>query len=755
MRTWQIRVEGIVQGVGFRPHVYSVAQSYRVNGSVSNGPEGVKIAFTTSSEVAEEFYKSILEHAPPNATITSHSLEETAPQLFENFRIEESQSCGTRTLLVTPDLGICMDCLKELRDPTNPRFGYPFITCTACGPRYSILTDLPYDRPYTTMEPFPMCKSCREEYQNPLDRRHFSQTNSCPECGVVLSLYYAELGSPWEGENEKILSHVHQYWDQGKIVAIKGIGGYLLTCDASNEQAIRTLRERKQRPTKPFALMFSDWGPLDLSPSERSLLESPSAPLLLVKKPEDLSLAPGIAEGLNEVGIMRPYAPLFEWLLAPYGKPIIATSANIHHSPIIYQDDEQDKLTLLADAVLSHNRKITLPQDDSVVRIAPLSQQRIVIRRSRGWAPSYVQNLSDLPKHSVWAAGADLKATMGFLHEGRVYVSQYLGDLSHADTESNYLGTRTSLEKLLQFRPKALVADLHPNYVSHHLARDWGEQLHISVDTVQHHKAHFTAILGEHNLFTKEEPILGIIWDGLGYGEDGNIWGGESFVYHRPFMKRMGHVKYFPSIAGDKMAREPRIAALCLLPKVKQAWEKFSSIEQQVYRKLLEKPSLKSSSMGRVFDAVASVLEIQDIQSYEGEAAMKLEALARNFLTQTGRFPTPYSGIQGRLTLPIQQLLATIHEDVKQGKEKEMLAAKFHITLADYVRSLADFLNLKHIACSGGVFQNAVLVDALVKCMTDRYQLYFHTAMSPNDENIAFGQLMYYTQKRSNQLLMT
>ncbi|MEM9723625.1 MAG: carbamoyltransferase HypF, partial [Bacteroidota bacterium] len=565
MKTWEIRVEGIVQGVGFRPTVYALAHQLQLFGTVSNGPEGVKILCSAPESLAQTFYQRILSQAPPNAIITRHSIHESAPKFFESFEILESQHCGTRSLLPTPDFGICEGCSKELHDPSNRRFGYPFITCTSCGPRYSILKDLPYDRPKTSMEEFPMCSACLEEYHDPEDRRHFSQTNSCATCGVSLSLHTGYRSGLFQGENEKIQHYILQAWRQGKIVAIKGIGGYLLTCDASDEQAIQALRARKDRPGKPFALMVPEVSRFDLSNSEERLFNSSVAPILLVEKPKDLGIASGVADGLSQVGIMRPYAPLFEWLLKPFGKPIVATSANIHQAPILYRDAEIEKLLQIADVVLSHNREIVVPQDDSVVKIAPASQQAILMRRSRGWAPNYLETLPQLSVDQIWAAGADLKSCMGFIHEKKVYLSQYLGDLSHADTEQHFLDTRRALKRLLQFRPKVLLADLHPGYVSTRLARNWGEENNIEVACIQHHRAHFAAILGEHRLFDSEDPILGFIWDGTGFGEDGNIWGGEGFLYHKSGMKRIGHVAYFPSIAGDKMAREPRLAALALL----------------------------------------------------------------------------------------------------------------------------------------------------------------------------------------------
>ena len=754
MKQWEIRFEGIVQGVGFRPTVFQIATRLGISGEVSNGVEGVRIHFHATEVEAQIFYQTLLNNPPPISHITHHQLKQTSyrSSFFDSFQIIDSQAVGTKKLLFTPDYALCEACRSELWQPSDRRYGYPFITCTQCGPRFSIITQLPYDRPWTTMEPFEMCPTCLKEYNNPLDRRHFSQTNSCPDCGISLSLFTKETKKHTVEADQALQSRIHQHWEKGEIVAIKGIGGFLLTCDAQNPEAIAELRRRKKRPAKPFALMYPSLESMeayDLTEAEQQALSSNIAPIVLVKKAADSNLAEGIADGLREVGIMLPYAPLLEWLLRPYGKPIIATSGNISRSPIFFREREEPNLLALADVVLSHNRKIEVPQDDSVVRFTPKHQRRIIIRRSRGLVPGYfLENLS-LPTDHICALGADMKSSIGFLHEGNVYLSQYLGDLSDFDAQTQLIYVFDYMKKVLGNETKILLHDLHPSYESTVLARQLSTVYRIPKPRqgFQHHKAHFAAILAEHHLlFSAEavEPVLGIIWDGTGYGEDGNIWGGESFVYHNRQMERVGHLSYFPILGGDKMAREPRLSALSLLPEEPLCLEKFSAIEQALYQKLHQKEGIQTSSIGRLFDAVASIVAGVDVQTFEGEAAMKLEAMAREYVEGNQATPSAYPIVFENQVIDASHLLRTIVREIQAGVAPQEVSARFHYSLPAIVRQVANDLKLSTIAFSGGVLQNAVLVDALIDELGEDFQLCFHKQLSPNDENIAFGQLMLY-----------
>jgi len=634
-----------------------------------------------------------------------------------------------------------------MRDPQDRRHGYAFITCTQCGPRYSIITDLPYDRPLTTMADFAMCPRCQAEYDDPLRRRHFSQTNSCPACGIALRLYTAEATLGVGLDAAPMVAEVVRRWQAGQVIALKGIGGYLLTCDARNPEAVATLRRRKQRPFKPLAVMYPSGAELSahyhLSRAERAALDSPVAPIVLLRRREKTDLAPGIADELNEVGVMRPYAPLFERLLDALGGPIVATSGNLSHAPIAYQPEEGAALLAIADAVLSHDRPIVLPQDDSVFRFAPQSQQRLILRRSRGLAPTYFHGPMTLPSTSVLAAGADLKASLGLCHQGNLYLSQYLGDLSHYDTQQHYLRVAEHLRRVLHAQPEAVLHDLHPGYHSHRLAQAWAEAADLPTHAYQHHEAHFAAVLGENDLLRQPEPVLGVIWDGTGYGHDGQIWGGELLCYQRGEMQRLAHLDYFPVLAGDKMAREPRLSALALLPTEDGVLAPFSAVEQSLYLRLIEKGGLQTSSMGRLFDAVASMLGLRQRQTYEGEAAMVLEAEASRYLAGHAR-PAPFALRFAAKNLDTAALLREVWQAHQAGETSGQVAARFHLTLPRWVEQVAEQQGLTRIAFSGGVFQNALLVDLMIERLSSQFSLYFHQQLSPNDENIAFGQMMLF-----------
>ncbi|MEL6194739.1 MAG: carbamoyltransferase HypF [Bacteroidota bacterium] len=749
MKTWLIRIRGIVQGVGFRPFVYQRAHAHQLAGYVSNGSEGVSIGFQASTEQAETFYHEIITEAPPISRITSHQIEETDTQFFDTFEIRESQQAAVNQVLFTPDYALCGDCRRELRTPTDRRYAYPFITCTNCGPRFSIIRALPYDREHTTMDVFSMCPTCEEEYHNPLDRRHYSQTNSCKECGIKLHLTTAKGKELHFQTEEELLLHITFLWAKGNIIAIKGIGGYLLTCDAQNQEALITLRKRKQRPGKPFALMYPSIEGLKdfhLSACERKELENEVSPILLLKPKDSLALPTEVVEKVGKVGIMIPYAPLFQLLLDHYQRPIIATSGNISRSPIIFRSEDEGKFEGIADYVLGNDREILIPQDDSVICYSPVYQQKIILRRSRGLAPNYFYQELNLPEQNVLACGADLKSSFTFLHEGNVFISQYLGDLSYYDTQQAYRQVLAHFQNVLGKRPTVILHDLHPQYSSTFLAGELAKELGVQTHAFQHHKAHFAAILGEHELLESKENILGVVWDGTGYGEDKEIWGGEFFLYENKQIERKTHLSSFPILGGDKMAREPRISAFSLCPEEEIIREKFSATELKIYDQLSQRAYQATSSMGRFFDAVAALLGICDVQSYEGEAAMKLQAAAEKFSGTTEAYEVLLENGQIQTTHLVHQIL----KDIRKGLAVEEMAFKFHLSLVEMVRLTADYLKCEKIAFSGGVFQNTLLVDLMIQQLGKNYTLHFHKQLSPNDENISFGQLMLYQLTHSN-----
>lgn len=755
--TYHIHIKGIVQGVGFRPFVYKLAIKQKLKGNVNNTSDGVHINLNGDKSLVEKFITDIVKYAPDLAIITDYSFEETRDIDFLDFQIIHSESNVEPNLLLTPDFALCDDCRQELKNPKDKRFNYPFITCTNCGPRYSIITGLPYDREPTTMASFKMCNNCRNEYDDPLDRRYYSQTNSCDECGIKISIY--ENGKYISTKNE--IDFIVKEWESGKIIGIKGIGGYLLTCDATNSNTIKKLRKRKYRPSKPFALMYPDLKTVkedaEVSKFELKELSSVSSPIVLLKlKPKvqssiDVEL---IANGLDRIGVMMPYAPIFELLLYKFKKPIIATSGNISNSTIIYENEKAiEELTEIADIIISNNRDIVIPQDDSVVKFTDIFNEKIIIRRSRGLAPSYINNQIKSSSESILATGAMLKSAFTLLNKNNIYISQFLGNTDSFDAQLNYKKTLNHFFDLLNPKLNLIYVDKHPAYFSSNFGNELAKNYKIKVQTVQHHKAHFTAILGENNLLDTKEKILGVIFDGTGYGDDGNIWGGEFFTYQNKTIERFHHVDYFDFILGDKMVLEPRISALVISKNLASAKpilkNKFTNIEWKVYSKIIEdQPKLKSSSIGRLFDAASSFILDIDKQTYEGEAAMKMESVANEYIKlKSIQIADSYINDENNYNNFPHLLLEYLIDDINNGGSKSFIAAKFHISIVHYIRIISNMSGARNIAFSGGVFQNGIIVDLINKFMKNDFNLFFHKQLSPNDECISFGQLLYGINK--------
>lgn len=752
MNTWHIHIEGQVQGVGFRPFVYQLARKIGLNGWVNNTVDGVHVSFNADQATALAFKRQLEEQAPRLSKITSSELTQIPQTFFDNFQIIHSNDEGAPKLLLTPDFAICSDCRSELHNPLNRRFAYPFITCTNCGPRFSIIRQLPYDRPRTTMDAFPMCDDCMEEYQNPEDRRYYSQTNSCETCGIQLSLFDA-AGKQLDLPSDAIIDQVVRLWEAGNIVAIKGIGGYLLTCDAQHSEAIKELRHRKFRPSKPFALMVPRGdisAHFQLTEEMWKELQNEVSPIILLEQKESADILEEIAPGLDQIGVMVPYTPLYELLIQRFGKAIVATSGNISQSPIVFEDSKAlTELSKVADYLLVNNREIVIPQDDSVIRYSPFYRQRIILRRSRGLAPTYINPHIKWSDQKTLGMGAMLKSSFSLIHQGNVYISQYLGNLEHFDTLQHYQKTLQHFLTLFHFQPSKILCDQHPGYASTQYGQALAEEQKVPVQMIQHHLAHFGAILGEHNLLEASTPILGVIWDGTGLGDDGQIWGGEFFLYRNRTFERSSHFEYFDFILGDKMPKEPRISALSACWGIHGAEvhleSKFTSTEWKIYQKLLQRDSrLKTSSVGRLFDAVAALLNLADTQTYEGEAAMRLEAIATSYFRQSGLDMNEwYSSVdQFENVVSTKAILRGILSDLEEGKASDFIAAKFHFSLIQLLKQLANNLNVKQIAFSGGVFQNGLLIDLIQHHLGDHYTLYFHQQLSPNDENISFGQLV-------------
>ncbi len=758
MTTYHIHINGQVQGVGFRPFVYKLAEKMGVHGWVSNTNDGVHIEFNAAPGMAAQFYHTIINAPPPHAIITHHHIHEIASKFFSSFIIKESIAETKPDLLLTPDIALCAHCRKEVMENNNRWSNYPFTTCLHCGPRYSIITRLPYDRENTTMAPLALCKGCSTEYNNVYNRRHYSQTISCNECAIPMHLYDA-TGKHLSNDPSIILSQVNKLLKEGDIIAVKGIGGYLLLCDATNENSILTLRKRKHRPAKPFALLYADANMVkadaELHRIEFEALHDRSAPIVLCKlksEPKNKICTDAIAPGLNKIGIMLPYSPLLLLIANAFGKPLIATSGNISGSPIMYKDkDAFELLHEVAGYILSYDREIVAPQDDSVIQFTATGQ-KIILRRSRGLAPNYYPNPFKYVNESVLAMGGDLKSAFALLNHQNLYVSQYLGNQENSESQTAYMETTDHLLRLLQSKPDRILIDKHPGYFVSSLGKEKAIIENIALSSVQHHKAHFGAVLAENNLLRTDEPVLGIIWDGTGYGDDEQIWGGEIFVYENNEMNRVAHLDYFTQLLGDKMSKEPRLSALSLLKnfsaKQKIIEKYFPKNEWQFYEKLIHQPGqLLTSSMGRLLDGLASILGICQFNSYEGEAAMKLEAQAWKHRHHSfDYYPLPL--INKRIDHSV--MLSYLLKDLEEKTEVSFIAWKIFCSLAQAIANISEYFSVRKIVFSGGVFQNELLTELVIELLSQKNELYFHHQLSPNDECIGFGQIACYEIFKKN-----
>ncbi|MVM41591.1 carbamoyltransferase HypF [Spirosoma sp. HMF3257] len=766
--TFHLHLTGQVQGVGFRPFVWQLARSMKLQGSVSNGADGVHIYVNTDTATAQVFSSRVQAEAPAIARIQSVELREVESIYFNDFSIIDSQLTGLASLQLTPDLALCDACREEINKPDNRRFGYAFTTCTHCGPRYSILQEVPYDRPTTAMALFDMCADCEREYNDPTNRRFYAQTNSCPNCPVELSLFSAS-GQCLTGSRTELIGYVMDALYEGQTVAVKGVGGYLLLCDATNANAIQQLRKRKYRPTKPLAVLYPGVSQLYqdcyVADDELALLTSPVSPIVLLNRRSEIGsglAADQLAPGLCQLGVMLPYAPLLSLIATTFDLPLVATSGNVSGSPICYTNQQAlEQLPAVADLILMHNRDIVVPQDDSVMRLSPTYRQPIVLRRSRGLAPTVTLNAPFRGvgvNANILALGASLKSTFSWQLRGNTYVSQYLGDLESYDTQTSFRATLNHFLHLFEATPDCILTDQHEGYFSTQLAHELAMIWDVPLVSVQHHEAHLAAVLAENGLTNEDEPVLGVIWDGTGFGSDGQIWGGEFICYQNGTFDRVGHFDYFDALLGDKMPREPRLSALSLAFNVPGAEgllrPKFTDSEWNLYTKISTQSKLKTSSVGRLFDAVASLLGLSDKASYEGEAALLLENVAAQYVRANG-YETSQSYLPDTLLTTVvstRTIITGIIRDIKAGKLTDQIAASFHYTIVKVVGSLARQTGIRQLAFSGGVFQNALFVDWLRYELEPTHQLYFHRQLSPNDECISFGQLAHYALTIANTL---
>ncbi len=753
MTTWHIHLSGLVQGVGFRPFVVTLASKYKINGTVANGSDGVHVYFNASASLAKIFYHKMLSQAPAESIINHHQIVPSSPTIFEGFSIVHHEGMPSHnSMLLTPDRAPCPDCLAAINDSSDRRYRYAFTTCLHCGPRYSIMKALPFERENSSMEPFSMCPDCLNEYTNPASDRYHSQTNSCPHCAIALHLYHSSkecVTSTSEGVLELLNAHLRK----GHIVAVKGTGGYLLLCDAGNAQAIRSLRMRKRRPAKPLALLYPSLQAISndtlLNEWEQAALSSASAPIVLCTpkaSPASGICTELIAPQLHRIGIMLPANPLLYLIAKDFGKPLVATSANISGAPIVYRDkDALLQLFEIADCIVTHDREILAPQDDSVLQFTAHGR-KIILRRSRGLAPNYYPHTLEKQDRPLLAMGADLKSSFALFEQERLYISQYLGKQGSIEAEKAFTDSLQQVLDLTAIQAAAVLTDKHPGYFSTAYGNAYASTHSIPHYAIQHHKAHVAAVLAENGLLNSKEPVLGFAWDGTGYGDDGQIWGSEVIRFEEGRMEKFARLVPFQHLLGDKMSREPRLSAFSMLasrPADQQRLRTlFSQKEWDWYQQLNDQSiTLNNSSMGRWLDAMAAIIGVCSTNTYEGQAAMQLEALADQYHSPIIE-SYPVSLLEGQILW--SDLVPALLDDLDAGLAKQQIAARLMKTLVEIIKRCAAASGCRKLAFSGGVFQNRLLVEMTEQELNNKYQLYFHRKLSPNDECIAFGQLACY-----------
>jgi hydrogenase maturation protein HypF len=771
LKAASISVHGIVQGVGFRPFVYGLAVKHDLKGWVYNTSEDVRIEVEGDAEAIAQFELELRTKAPPLAHIEDITVECVPPAGYDRFEIRHSQAQEGKYQLISPDVATCKPCLDELLDAGDRRYRYPFTNCTNCGPRFTIIEDMPYDRPKTTMRYFQMCPRCQAEYDNPLDRRFHAQPNACPECGPRVELLDSEGNLMADPDP---LAAAGQLLREGKIVAVKGLGGFLLACDATDDTVVRMLRDRKKRSSKPFAIMVAGVEAARehcyVSAEEEKLLTSPQSPIVLMKWREDSLVSREVAPNLLFLGIMLPYTPLHHVLLRDARLPVVMTSGNLSEEPIARDNDEAlRRLDGIADYFLVHNRDIYSRYDDSVAMVERGTSQ--VVRRARSYAPYPIHLPFDA--RQVLGCGAEEKNTFCLTRDNYAFVSQHIGDMENMETLEHFDATISLYKRLFHIEPGIVAHDLHPDY----LATKYAQELAgsgMKLVAVQHHHAHIASCMADNGL---ERPVIGVAFDGTGMGADGNIWGGEFLVADYGSFRRAGHLEYLPLPGGAAAIRRPYRTALGYLltllgedglshdlPVVAGA----DDTEVEVIKRQLERRinSPLTSSMGRLFDAVSALLGIRGEIDYEGQAAVELEMAAHAYcggespsvragqlpggiddaICDSGEgYPFGIAEDDGMRIVRLKDLLSAIIEDLRQGVPGGRISAKFHDTVAQMTsqmcRLIADESGISQVALSGGVFQNRLLLRKTVRLLErGGFQVFTHRQVPCNDGGISLGQ---------------
>lgn len=738
-----ILVEGIVQGVGFRPFVYKLAADFNLKGWVNNTSLGVIVDIEGREEQVLSFIEMLKNNTPSLAKVSNITINSKELIGYQTFEIKFSEEEENISTLISPDISICDDCKEEIFDVKNRRYRYAFTNCTNCGPRFSIIKKLPYDRKTTTMEAFKMCPQCKKEYTNPLDRRFHAQPNACPECGPQLCLV--------DNKNQKIdtkdsIKEAIALIKEGKILAIKGIGGFHLVCDGRNYEAIKLLRDRKKRPYKPMAVMVKDLEVAKkhcyLSKREEKVILSNKRPIVILKRRLEIQLPDNLAPYNKTLGVMLPYTPLHYLLFDEGIEILVMTSANISGEPMIYKNEEAlERLNNIVDYFLIHNRDIYLPIDDSVTRVS-LKDERI-IRVARGYSPITV-NMKDSGR--ILACGSHLKNTLAISKEDNIFISQYIGDMENEKTYNSFERNLNNFKQIYKIEPEIIAYDLHPDYWSNDLVNNFkGKRV-----AVQHHHAHIASCMAENNI---NEKVIGVAYDGTGYGDDGNIWGGEFLICNLQEYKRVGHLNYFSLPGGESAIKEPWKIALSKLYKT-YGEEIYDYLPEDLNNKKTKliltmiKNNINcplTSSMGRLFDSIAALLGFNRRVTFEGEAAIFLENISDK--TRVESYKYEINKINEKYIIDTDNIIKGIINDIKSNIGKEVIAIKFHNSIinctVEMCKKIREESNINAVALSGGVFQNIILFEGIYNgLISEGFEVFTHKKIPCNDSGISFGQLM-------------
>lgn len=763
LQRWRLLIQGIVQGVGFRPFVYGQARSHGLGGFVLNDSRGVTIEIEGPCQQLEAFQQALCDKLPPLARIDTLTIEQIPPRHETQFVIAHSQANSERQALISPDTAICADCLHDLFDPGDRRYRYPFINCTNCGPRFTIIQNVPYDRAQTTMRIFTMCTACQAEYDDPGNRRFHAQPNACPLCGPHVSLL-DRSGQPVEADDP--IDAAARQLHAGAILGVKGLGGYHLACDACNSEVVARLRKRKHREAKPFALMVPDLETARqlcmVNAAEAELLQSYRRPIVLLQQQPNGPIADAVAPAHTTLGIMLPYTPLHHLLLHSFAQysshsgqdgqqrpaVLVMTSGNLSDEPIAYRDDDAlERLLSIADGLLLHNRAIHMRCDDSVARVVGKETQ--FLRRSRGYTPEPIVLGSSCPL-PLLACGGHLKNTFCLGKGRQAFLSQHIGDLENLETLRSFRDGIEHHKGLFGIAPQAVAYDMHPEYLATKYALDTDLPHKIAV---QHHHAHIASVLAEHQL---AGPVIGIAADGTGYGSDGAIWGCEILAADLTEYTRLAHLAYVPLPGGEQAVRQPwRMAAVHLSQAYGDDFMKLpiSAVQQlnvrqwhtltQIIARGINTPP--TSSLGRLFDAVAALLSIQRQVLYEGQAAIELEAMAAGETSPTESYPFTLHSGQPAL-LDVRPLIRAIVEDLMRGVPLPHISTRFHRSIALLLAAACEYAreqtHISTVALSGGVFQNRLLLTMLLSTLQKRaFDVYTNRLVPPNDGGLSLGQL--------------